>query len=160
MKNKKLALVIAAVLTALICSVITAGFSCPFFSQMNGGYVASLLKSSWDVDLPENAKVLYYVENTGFSGDGDRYYVLKYEEEPTELLENFKFERDDAFENSFRDWFGSCIDTAENEVPEKYKPDLSKEYFWVYMTKEIISDKLYLLYYPETLTLYVLMYHV
>ncbi len=160
MKNKKLALVIAAVLTALICTVITAGFSCSFFSQMNGGYVASLLKSSWDVDLPENAKVLYYVENTGFSGDGDRYYVLKYEEEPTELLENFKFERDDAFENSFRDWFGSYIDTAENEVPEEYKPDLSKEYLWFYMTKEILSDKLYLLYYPETLTLYILMYHV
>ncbi|MCI8369616.1 MAG: hypothetical protein HFE41_00335 [Clostridia bacterium] len=154
MKNKKVVLVIAAVLTALICTVITAGFSCSFFNKTTITDVAKRLKDDWGVILPENAELLYTASEMGFPGDGEVFYVIKLEKEPVEY--NLSVQRDKFFESEYDKWFNFLIKNSSDEMPNEYVHDWETEYLWKCITAPVSSNFLNMIYYPEKSELYVL----
>lgn len=158
-KNNSLRIFIAMIVVSLIL-VISMGSSCVIFQKITIEDVAERLKNDWEIELPENSELIYTTKHLGFTGDGKRYYVVDFKEESVEFIENFNTERDEEFENHVKTWIEEIILVTETEIPVEYKPDLEKEYLWQYIEKEKPKDDLYLLFYPDSLRLYVLMFHV
>lgn len=163
----KIIILIAAIFIMTLCPMIFMGTSCNDMAKyMLYGYQITLedvseeLLEDWDVELPENSELIYAIENRGFTGDGERYYIIQFEEEPTELISDFTFGPDNDFESTVENDLGLLERGAEQEIPTEYIPDWETDYLWKHIKDDAKLNYLYLLYYPESIKIIVLIHKI
>lgn len=157
----KIIILIAAIFIMTLCPMIFMGTSCNFTftsKQRTLEDVSERLLNDWDVELPENSELIYAIENRGFTGDGERYYIIQFKEEPTELISDFTSEPDNDFESTVENDLGLLERGAEQEIPAEYMPDWETDYLWKYIKDDAKLDYLCLLYYPESIKIIVLIH--
>ncbi len=94
--------------------------------------IAEYVNEEWNLDLPipQKAVDMYKNSELGLGGDGIRYCVFIFEEEPTIFLSNFHENKNEEFEKEF-----TCfLEDMENfrYVPSEMLPNFRKEYVWKY----------------------------
>lgn len=56
-----------------------------FFRIDHDGMILSAISLNWSLPLPKSAKVIDHESDTGFTGDGVKYTVLKFKKEESEV---------------------------------------------------------------------------
>ena len=118
--------------------------------------VAQQFSDDWEIQLPEDAKLLYYLHCSDWT-EGEYYYVIGFEETPIELIEDFSYGSDNSIIGVFNELLPHMSEEEKTEIPTEYIPDGEAEYCCKSI-RNSHDDSLYLLYNPECLTLYVLLY--
>lgn len=115
---------------------------------------AEWIEQQTGITIPENAQIIYRQEDDhGFApGRPRRYYVFKFEEEPSEWLEENEFSAraDEDFETVFRYVNSSIEPGEEGYIPEEYRPGFEKPYY-----RLNAPNAYYFAYQPDSLMLMV-----
>lgn len=113
------------------------------------------IKERTGITIPENAQIVYeYEEEHGFTpGRSAKYYVFKFEEEPSDWLEENRFsnETDDNFVSVFKNCYPPDVELGEEGyIPTEFRLDFEKPYYWLKA-----PDAYYFAYQPDSLLLMV-----
>ena len=94
--------------------------------------LAESVNERWNLDLPipQDAVAEYQNSELGLGGDGRRYCVFIFEEEPTQFLANFHENKNEAFEKEFTDLVENMEKFAD--IPSNMFPSFEEEYAWKY----------------------------
>ncbi len=98
----------------------------------------SKLSRKLGVKLPRDTEIVYSYLGTEDSwfGDGTDYYVLRFEREPTELMEEFQSlnlkqgEDPDELKKDVMLFFDSAAVELAGEIPQEYLPTWEEECTW------------------------------
>lgn len=117
------------------------------------------IKRLTEIEIPEDCKQIFeYSDNSFHNGMHEGYYVLEFEEEPTDWLEennffNPKGEKahlgnfwDDFKRGYFREYFE---ENKTERITEEFIPNLDAEYLLIF------KNGIYILYFPDTMRLMV-----
>ena len=117
------------------------------------------VKKVLEMELPKEAELLYNYEPENpnvfpVPGRAEDYFVFGFENTPTEWLQknSFSAEKSVEYEDDFLNGgFGFTQLNMATKIPEAYKPDFDKPYFW------LEKDCIYLTYFsdPSTLIIFV-----
>ena len=147
----------------LVCCLTIMAVLCPILFILSGCFsictiedAAQRLADKFEIQLPEDAKLLYCLHCSDWT-DGEDFYVISFEETPAELIEYFSYQSDDSIMDSFNAILAHMSEEEKKEIPTEYYPDSETEYCW----KEVKNSYgwLYLFYYPESLELYVMLFY-
>ena len=134
---------------AFFVILIVGGF---LFSLLDHTYT-STIKLNWSINLPKPSNQIYSIDNSHESwfGDGERYHVLTYHDSK-KIIKSL-------------DWKNGRYPLAETEVlrilgnlevPTANLPDFQKPYIYYIKREQNVSSTIYLIYFPDTKTLYVI----
>lgn len=99
----------------------------------------------WDIELPDDCKLLCATSDIGFPNDGERYYMIGFENEPSEIITDFSDKCDDFVENRF---FGSLeYLVSKKGIAEEFIADSTEDYVWKY-NESSDHDLIFFLYFP------------
>ncbi len=136
MKNKVFVKKIIASI-ATVCGI--AIFCCSLISCVKEKDYRAVFLHNWNVELPENMEKQFNKQEDNWGRYGARFATFVFESEPTEFLKDFEKERSENV--------GKHIDKALSEarikIPEKYIPDMSKDYYWKYFQRKTSDDPKY-----------------
>jgi hypothetical protein len=101
------------------------------------------IKNNWRMSLPKGHRKELIATNSesSFLGDGHRYHIFIYKEEPKQdNFDNYKSTKDISVETEVQKILNSL------DINQQNRPDFSKEYYW-YMKNGASDprDKLYLI---------------
>lgn len=145
-------LLLFIILIVSIGAIVFCGSSCYDLLYFTITDVAYLL-TKWNVELPDDSKLILYKEHAGFTGDGERFCIVGFEEEPAELLKDFSYKLNKS-DQEYLDYIIGRLTNNDEQVD--YSPDWEANY--LYSGKlENGGDDLYMWYYPENLELYIVM---
>ena len=154
--------------------LITLGIAILLLFSMAGLTACGNYKR-WGITLPKNMTREFSKSNFGgFQGDGWSYRVYKLKDEPTEFLTDFIKSSETEITQTRRVSISANF-VVDLKVPDEYRPDWNKEYYWKLIGKNSIKnsintetainnqDKHYpkeltLIYYPDTLRLIIIEY--
>jgi hypothetical protein len=88
------------------------------------------INKKWDIELPENEILEYSVTSKLAMGEGERYNVFRYEEEPTEFIANFTVGKK-KIKNYMTTLIENLLENSDlDSIPEEYTIDWSDEIVW------------------------------
>ena len=82
------------------------------------------------IEIPSDTELVYrYIEDLGFApGRASRYYVFKFEEEPTEWLTNNSFDKNgNDYVEDFYYHFENLLEVVN--IPQNQLPSYEKDYY-------------------------------
>ncbi len=158
-KKSHFALVLFGAVTIIIIALVILRIAL-FFKPLERSTIQEVMLSRWNITLPENMELEYFVSTFGFPSDGEEYRVFKLNEEPTALLEDFNHEKSEKPENG-AEYIFEWLEHGDKTVPEEWRPDWEKEYCWKYTGQfprddGSFKDFIYLIYFPSSMRLYTL----
>ena len=128
--------------------LIVGGF---LFSLLDHTYT-SIIRSNWSISLPIPAKQIYSMDNSGgWPGDGERYHVFTYRDS-TKIIKSLE-------------WKSGRYPLLESEVvkvlemlgvPDANLPDFQRNYLYYIKRDNSFVSTIYLIYFTDTKTLYVI----
>lgn len=154
-KKKKLIIVVI-----LIVILVPIGFYSAFkiYSNSSSG-IANGYETRNHINLPNNMKAVYNFDNIAWFGEGVRYTVFQLQSTPdSKFTTSFSCENLKELDNpaelkiEFEISMKSVLDLIN--ISENYLPDWEKEYLWDNST----SASLKMLYFPDSLILYLCEY--
>lgn len=151
---------------ALIFLILFINISgCIFGEKLS---VRESLKKGWDLDIPQNFKLLHeQVDYDGnWFGEFNAIYVFEYDQSETEFFNDFKTERNSDFEIRANEIIKFLKYSQNSEYNEEYELDWEQEYIWNFMGDNYhlneqpgesfwCSDRLFLIYFNDTGLLYI-----
>ena len=166
---KKFSVICLSLCLLIFCSLTLTAYS---------GLPERHLFEKFGVELPQEFELLkmkqvFYANNQGgFHGDGDHYAVYKIENPPTQVPKGFK-KPDDEIHYRKYNMIGSITPSTCGyehylRVPEKYRPDWDRDFYWQYRglyptLNEFndtpytwYSDELFIIYQPHNQYLFIL----
>ena len=134
---------------AFLVILIVGGF---LFSLMDHTYT-STIRLNWSIKLPAPTKQIYSIDNfgDGWFGEGEKYHVLTYHDS-TKIIKSLE-------------WKSGRYPLAETEVlkilenlkvPEANLPDFQKTYLYYIKRDQSEGSTIYLIYFTDIKTLYVI----
>jgi len=122
------------------------------FAVLDRHYTTTI-KMNWSISLPVPTKQLFSIDNSGDSwfGDGVRYHVFTYHES-TKIIKSLE-------------WKSGRYPPVEIEilkvletigVPEANLPDFQRNYLYYTKKDRAFISTIYLIYFTDTKTLYVI----
>ncbi|MBE7088051.1 MAG: hypothetical protein E7370_00800 [Clostridiales bacterium] len=159
MKTKRKISVAAYCLALILLVTILFGATgCDILNILYGPTfedVYEVIDNNFSVQLPQGGTLQYRVHGSHFL-DNDHYYVISYEQEPTEYIADFSYEESEELKEKFNSAI-ECILTGLEREGETFNQDYAFNWEWEYCWKMIDADEdtLILIYRPETLQLYV-----
>ena len=115
--------------------------------SLNGSSFSEAMSSNWDLHLPEGDMVYACTTPVDFLGDGDRYYIVSYEEgaDLSQVVDWQWREDEKAAELVEAVWFELTPD-------EEYLPTALKQpYGYYHYGRKGGNDRLVMLYTPEAI---------
>ena len=154
MKNKKKINTIFIIFLILIvcsfCLLLKLYFS-------TNSYI-KILKMNWDIVLPKEENQLFHYSEPSPHGDGIRYHVIDYPGDESKHSQNIVFQLEKNFLGASQptkdqiDYVNQLL--AKIDVDDKYIPDWNR-CLLVYK-RQTDNSELFLFYYSDTATLYIL----
>ena len=129
MKRKKWIKVLSLLFSVMLLCVGVVGCSEPSPYEM-AEEARDTTKRITGIEIPSDTELVYrYIGNKGFApGRASRYYVFKFEEEPTEWLTNNSFDKNgNDYVEDFYYHFERFLEVAK--IPQKHLPSYEKNYF-------------------------------
>ena len=136
--KKKIAISTVLVVCSLMLSCLFSG--CLFNQKPD---YRRYFKRNFDIDLPSDVQLTYYLSDIGVQGDGSVYIVLQFNEEPSEVLNQLHFYTnryaisDEAEREEFRHNFQARLERIFSvsgwkmiDVPEQYRPDWDSDFLF------------------------------
>lgn len=136
-------------LTKLLIAIFLSILSCCCFfgckKDDDPEFVRQRVKRRTEIDIPENAEIVYCFYESHFQSY-TQYACFKFEETPSELLENNSFTegRNQEIETDFNDSFDHWL---IDSVPDEYRANFEESYSCVK------KGTTFLVFHPNTLTL-------
>lgn len=150
-KKRILSFAIALIIIAiLVFTVMFVFFGIPDLGRKENN-ARRWIKANTDIEIPKNSEMVYRYKNKDVffpvPGRLPRYYVFKFDSEPSEWLEKTSFskERNKEFESDF-----NVPDWMIEELSEDYIADFEKPYYWL-----DAPELIYFVYNPNKLILIV-----
>lgn len=134
---------------AFLVIMILGGF---IFAAMDRKYTTTI-KSNWSINLPIPAKQIYSIDNLGdgWFGEGEKYHVLTYHDS-NKIIKSLEWKsgRYPLVETE-------VLQILENlEVPAANLPDFQKTYLYYIKRDQSEGSTIYLIYFADIKTLYVI----
>jgi hypothetical protein len=105
------------------------------------------INKTWEIELPENETLEYELTSKDlYRGEGLRYHVFRYEEEPTEFISTFTNKNQYILDNMTEFFDGLLKEAKADSIPQEYEIDWSDEIVWKYILRSDQIDRLYLIY--------------
>jgi|GEM_PF-1862362 len=134
---------------AFLVIMIIGGF---IFAAMNRKYT-TMIKSNWSISLPVSSKQIYSIDNIGdgWFGEGEKYHVLTYHDS-TKIIKSLE-------------WKSGRYPLAETEILQILEslevsaanlPDFQKTYLYYIKREPSEGSTIYLIYFADIKTLYVI----
>ena len=160
MKNLRLRWIAIAILMLSIIGALLSLSAC----GTTLASVKSMLNRKYGIVLPSDTELIYchYESNNSWHGDGTDYFVFKFNEEPTSIVENFKSlnlkegENLDELKEELIEYFNSAISLAD-EIPQEYLPDWDNAMIWNFGST---LNGLPAIYYPESMEMIVCIFTI
>lgn len=117
------------------------------------------IKHHYGVTIPNDAVLEYsFKTSTSFHGDGVKYYIFKFEHEPTQIVSKMQSKNSKSLEQygelkeDLLYYFKSALGMYSDNIAEDYLPDWEIEFEWNYGEN---LGGMPTLYYPDTITMIV-----
>ena len=116
----------------LICLLV---FICGCGSELDSA--KKTIKHKYGVSIPRDAVLEYSFKTAAsFHGDGVRYYVFKFENEPTQIISKMQSrnskssEQYDELKEDLLYYFKSALEMSDVDIAEDYLPDWDIQFEW------------------------------
>ena len=136
MKNKVFVKKIIASI-ATVCGIAIFCFS--LISCVKEKDYRAVFLHNWDIELPENMEKQFNKQEDNWGRYGARFATFVFESEPTEFLKDFEKERSENVSKHI----DKALSEARIKIPEKYIPDMSKDYYWKYYCRKHLDNQEY-----------------
>jgi hypothetical protein len=105
------------------------------------------INDTWEIELPENETLEYELTSKDlYRGEGLRYHVFRYEEEPTEFISTF-IDQNQYIQDNMTEFIDDLLKQAEaDSIPQEYEIDWSDKIVWKNILRSNRQDRLYLIY--------------
>lgn len=129
MKSKRVRIVLAILIVLLM---FTGGV---YFYNRYTYTFPEIIKSNWDIELPENYHEIYKTDNgRGFDGDGIRYHVLRYDNlEAIKEMVNWRSTDVVRIDSKVKKLLKNL------DIPSEYEINWQDEYKYYYKAQEDLS---------------------
>lgn len=108
---------------------------------------ANVIKTNWNIDIPQYYTEIYHFSPQSFHGDGTRYSVLQYDQD---ISSSFDFK---PITSSYKDIVYHLIGQTEQVTPKDMYPSCYNQLIYI---QEKESDTLYIIYDSNDFKLYVI----
>ena len=156
MKNKKK---VKTIIISIFLVIVVCSFCLLLKLYFSTNSYIKILKMNWDIDLPkEEENQLFHYSEPSPHGDGIRYHVIDYPGDESKYSQNIILQLEKNFLGASQptkdqiDYVNQLL--AKIDVDDKYIPDWNR-CLLVYK-RQTDNSELFLFYYSDTATLYIL----
>lgn len=109
----------------------------------------------WNIMLPTGVKKIYKQTDTGFTGDGVRYYIFKYNgSETNSFFSDFSKNGDNPQEDDMKTFLEEILERLN--ISKNNYPSLNSSYIWGKKLRDSkYSDVCYIIYIKQEKKLYI-----
>lgn len=127
------------IITSIATVCVIAVFCFFLISCVKENDYREVFLHNWDVELPENMEKQFSKQEDNLGHYGARFATFVFESEPTEFLSDFEKESSENVGKHIE----KVLSEARIKIPEKYIPDMSKDYYWKYFQRSTSEDSKY-----------------